>query len=483
MALRRAKIVCTIGPACDTDERLDELIGAGMDVARLNFSHGTHEEHKRRYEAVRRAAERCRKPVAILQDLCGPKIRAGRFAGGTLDVATGAEIVLVEGREPTTDGSIPIDYAGLAEDVKVGDPILVDDGRMAFRVHGVVGVAGTPVPGTGLSPRVYAKVEQGGQMRDRVGISLPSRRVRLAALTEKDKGDLAFGLTLGVDYVALSFVRTADDVRLLRDIIEAYGRDVPIVSKIETPPAVDDIQAIAEASDGLMVARGDLGVELPPEQVPVIQKKIIAAAHRHHKPVIVATEMLHSMQKSPRPTRAEASDVAHAVYDNTDAVMLSGETATGDFPIESCAMMARIALEAEASPYAHRPSADGPHAQTVALSIARNAADIARELGAKLVVAFTESGDSARLLSKARPTVPIVAFSPSERTRRKAALFWGVVPIKIDPVTDADALVDLATGHCLARGLCSPGDKLVVVFGAPLGVRGSTNSIRVRVVS
>lgn len=471
--------MCTIGPSCDSEDALVALIEAGMDMARLNFSHGSHEEHQRRYHAVRAASARVGRPIAILQDLCGPKIRAGKFPAGTRDVATGEEIVLIEGAGPRDDGAIPIQYTGLAEDVKVGDPVLVDDGRLAFRVHGVIG--------EGPDARVLARVEQGGALRDRVGISLPSRRVRLAALTEKDKTDLSFGLRMGVDYVALSFVRSAEDVRLLREICEAWGRPVPIISKIETPSAVDDIDAIAEASDGMMVARGDLGVELLPEQVPVVQKRIIAAGRAFNCPVIVATEMLHSMQKSARPTRAEASDVAHAIFDGADAVMLSGETATGDHPTVACSMMARILREAERSPYIFHvlPPVPGANKRgaSVPESIARQAVDIAEELGARLVVAFTESGDSARLVSKARPTMPIVAFSPQEATVRKLALFWGVVPNLIAPLTDTDELVDRATGHLLARGLAYPGDRLVVVFGAPLGVRGSTNTIRVRVVS
>lgn len=477
---RRAKIVCTIGPACDSEDALVALIEAGMDMARLNFSHGTHEVHQRSYDNVRRASARVGKPVAILQDLCGPKIRAGQFPQGTGEVVTGDDITLIEGKGPRDDGAIPIQYTGLAEDVKIGDPVLVDDGRLAFRV--------TAITGTGPEARVHVRVEQGGSLRDRVGISLPSRRVRLAALTEKDKSDLSFGLRMGVDYVALSFVRTADDVKLLREICEAWGRSVPIISKVETPSAVDDIDAIAQASDGMMVARGDLGVELPPEQVPVMQKRIIAAGRKFNCPVIVATEMLHSMQKSARPTRAEASDVAHAIFDGADAVMLSGETATGDHPNVACSMMARIILEAERSPYFFQEAAkpartEGKRGGSVAESIARNAVDIAEELGARLVIAFTESGDSARLVSKARPRMPIVAFSPQEGTVRKAALLWGVVPSHIAQLTDADELVDRATGHLLARGLASPGDRLVVVFGAPFGVRGTINTIRVRVVS
>lgn len=470
MSQRRAKIVCTIGPACDSDDKLEELIRAGMDVARLNFSHGTHEEHKRRYDAIRAASERVGHPVAILQDLCGPKIRTGRFPLGALRIDNGAEVTLEEGSESAEGGVIPIQYEGLAEDVRPADVILIDDGRIVLRVTEIV------------DGRVKARVDQGGIIRNMGGVHLPSRRIRLSPLTEKDRVDLSFGLSLGVDYVALSFVRQADDIRLVREICDAWGLPVPVIAKIETPDAVDNIEAIVTTADGVMVARGDLGVEFPPERVPIIQKQIIAVARNHRCPVIVATEMLHSMVHSTRPTRAEASDVANAVYDGTDCVMLSGETASGEHPILACGMMSRVVIEAESSSFYHPIIGDIAPGASVAESIARNAVDIANELGARCIVAFTESGDTARLVSKARPKMPIVAFSSSERTLRKLGLLWGVVSNPIEPIKDADALVDRANGHLLARGLASPGDRFVVVFGAPLGVRGSTNTIRVRVV-
>jgi pyruvate kinase len=470
MTARRAKIVCTIGPACDSDDQLEQLIQAGMDVARLNFSHGTHAEHKSRYEAIRRASEKCAKPVAILQDLCGPKIRVGTIINSPRIIEDNTEVFLTEDREPISEDHLPIQYEGLVEDVRVGDQILLDDGRVVLMVQSIA------------EDRVLALVKQGGQIRNKVGVHLPSRRVRLSALTEKDKADLSFGLSLGVDYVALSFVRSADDIRLVKEICQVWGQPLPVVAKIETPEAVENINSIAEISDGVMVARGDLGVEFPPERVPVIQKQVMLTAKEHNCPVIVATEMLHSMVSSTRPTRAEASDVAHAVYDGTDGVMLSGETATGEHPILACRMMARIVSEAEKSTF-YEPQAKKQTASTgVVEAVARNAVGIAHELGARLIVAFTESGHTARLVSKARPSMPIVAFSPSERTRRKLAMYWGVIPSKIEPTLDIDSLVDLASGHLLARGLASPGDHCVVVFGAPLGVRGSTNSIRVRVV-
>ncbi len=472
---RRTKIVCTIGPACDSEERVEQLLWAGLDVARLNFSHGTHEEHLARIQTLRRVSTRLGKPIALLQDLCGPKIRTGRVPDGNLLLETNSEITLVEGREVRDDGRIPVQYEGLADDLKPGDPILVDDGRIVLRV--------LRVQGSSPSGEVVATVVQGGVLRNMGGVHIPATRVRLSAITEKDKADLSFGLAQGVDYVALSFVKTAADILLVRDICEAWGRPTPIVAKIETPSAVDNLESILEVTDGVMVARGDLGVEFPPERVPVIQKQMIEAARRHKVPVIVATEMLQSMVESTRPTRAEASDVANAVYDGTDCVMLSGETASGKHPVLACGMMARIVAEAEESPYyQHQPSPLPPSKTTVPEAIASQAAAIAEQIGARLIVALTETGRSAHLVSKARPKVPIIAFSPNERTRRQLALCWGVTPHPIEHSKDVDETVDRLNGHIQARGYASPGDRVVIVFGAPVGVQGSTNTIRVRVV-
>ncbi len=466
--LRRAKIVCTVGPASSTPEQLDALIAAGMDVARLNFSHGTHEEHRARLTNVRAAAARAKRPVAVLQDLCGPKIRAGNMPGGATIVASHDQVILVEGHEPPFEGAIPIGYEGLAEDVHVGDRILIDDGRVAMRVVSIVG------------EKVNCEVEQGGRIQNHAGVFLPSRSLRIEALTEKDKGDLEFGLSIGVDYVGLSFVRHAKDVEQLREICEAWGRPTPIVAKIETPSAIDNLDAIVRASDAVMVARGDLAVELSPEQVPVLQKRILAVARRHRRPVIVATEMLQSMVKSTRPTRAEATDVASAVYDGADAVMLSAETASGDHPSLVVEMMAKIILMAEGSPYYSPPVDVLEHGKTsVPESLARNACDIAVEVKARLVVALTHSGDTARLVSKGRPSVPIVAFSPIETTRRRLALVWGVVPRNIALMKTEEEILNLASASLVGMGLCVPGDRVVMVYGAPLNVKGTTNVVRV----
>jgi pyruvate kinase len=457
---------------------LEQLIRAGMDVARLNFSHGSHEEHGRRFATVRAAAEACDKPVAILQDLCGPKIRCGRFPGNTRDLVNDTIVTLTEatkenmkGDAPAPPGEIPIQYEGLAQDLQTGDVVLLDDGRVTLTVTKID------------NDRISAAVTLGGAIRDRVGVGLPARRVRIATLTEKDKVDLNFGLSLGVDYVALSFVRHPDDVRLVREICEAWGRPTPIVSKIETPGAIDHLDAIIVQSDAVMVARGDLGVEFPPERVPILQREILGLSRTHQKPVIVATEMLQSMVKATRPTRAEASDVATAVFDGSDAVMLSQESATGDHPPLVARMMARIITEAETSQF-YRPLASEQPGQraNIAEAVARNACDIARDIGARVIVAFTETGLSARYASKARPLVPIVAFSPNPATRRRLALLWGVVPQPFEALRNPDEMVDHAAAFLAAHGFASPGDKFVAIFGAPVGGSGTTNTIRVRVV-
>jgi pyruvate kinase len=469
MAIRRAKLVCTLGPACDSEANLEALINAGMDVARFNFSHGTHEEHGARLARLRKASDAQRKPVAALQDLCGPKIRTGKFPA-RFDLPTGVEATLIEGDSSNDERIIPINYEGLAGDVRVGDSILFDDGRLVLLVTAIEG------------ERVLVHVEQGGGMRDHIGVHLPSKTMRISALTEKDKEDLIFGLSSGVDYIALSFVRRADDIKLVREITNEWGQPTPIIAKIETPDAIENLESIVAASDGVMVARGDLGVEFPPERVPVIQRQILGVARRVRRPVIVATEMLQSMTTSTRPTRAEASDVANAVYSGTDAVMLSGETANGQHPILAAAMMSRIAMEAEASPFFEsQPYAS--RATSIAEAIARGAVNAAREIGARYLVAFTESGSSATNVSLARPHVPIIAFSPNPKTRRRMALLWGVIPREVPAVHDADELVDYCSGDLMAAGLASPGERVVIVFGAPFGVSGSTNTVRVHVLA
>jgi pyruvate kinase len=464
MGLRHAKIVCTLGPATDDVKAIGALIDAGMDVARLNFSHGTHEEHARRMASLREESRARGKPIAVMQDLQGPKIRTGR--GLPAQIAEGQEVTLVEGAA-SAPGTIAIDYVGLAADLQPGDLVRLDDGRIALRVGHI---------GDG---RVACSVLQGGALRDRMGVTLPSKRVRLPALTEQDRRDLAHGLAIGVDYVALSFVKRADDVLALREACKQAGRPTPVVAKIETPEAVENLWEVVAAADAVMVARGDLGVELSPEVVPVVQKEIIGRCRLQQTPVIVATEMLQSMVESTRPTRAEASDVAAAVFEGADALMLSGETAIGEHPHDACSMMARIIEQAEASRfYAPPPSEPG---RSTREAIAHAACNIARDIGARVLVAFTETGGTPRLISKARPGVPIVAFARDEAHLRQLALYWGVMPklLALPTLPDTDTLVDRVTQAMLEQKLVTQGDRFVFAFGSPVGQRTPTNAIGV----
>lgn len=465
--------MCTIGPASDAPDQLAALMAAGMDVARLNFSHGTHDEHRARIETIRRVAAERGQHVAILQDLCGPKIRTGRFVGGGCDVVRGRTVRLVDddGEVSGREDTIPIQYDGIGRDLVAGDQLLLDDGRIGLTVEE------TDDGGA------RCLVTQGGRLRDRVGVHLPAERVSIATVTEKDKRDLAFGLAHEVDLVALSFVRKASEVELVREICEAWGRPTPVISKIETPQAVAQLESIMTVSDGVMVARGDLGVEFSPEHVPVIQREMLGLGRKYECPVIVATEMLQSMTTSTRPTRAESSDVATAVFEGADAVMLSGETATGAHPALVVETMVRIVETAERSRF-YDPAAFEPEPSTkLAQAIARGASAIAAEVEAKVIVAFTESGQTALHLSATRPRVPIVGMSPDPSTLRKMCLLWGVTPFRIEPTGDADAMVERAHASLLAHGFVSPGDSFVTIFGAPVGVSGSTNALRVKVVA
>ncbi|MSP24619.1 MAG: pyruvate kinase [Myxococcales bacterium] len=474
VGIRRVKIVCTIGPASDAPEALDALIDAGMNVARLNFSHGSHDEHSARFARVRAAAAKRGREVAILQDLCGPKIRCARFVGGTLDVPLNAEFALAESLDANVvapANTVLIQYRGLGDDLRAGDVLLLDDGRVGLEVIEAGG------------GRVRARCTQAGVLRDKVGVHIPADRVRIESLTDKDKHDLSFGLSIGVDYVALSFVRSAAEVRLVRDICEAWGRPTPIVAKIETPQAIEHLESIILASDAVMVARGDLGVEFSPERVPVIQRKILGLARFHQRPAIVATEMMQSMMTAKRPTRAEASDVATAVFDGADAVMLSGETATGEHPALVVRTMHKIIVEAEQSAFYRVNSGKSASERArVSEAIARGACDIAASVGSKVLVAFTEGGQTARFASGARPPVPIIGLSPNIKTLRQLCLLWGIVPYYVEPLRASDEMVDRAHALLLANGIVTPGDSFVVIFGAPVGVSGTTNAIQVKVV-
>jgi len=476
--MRRAKIVATLGPASSDAAVLEKLIGFGVDVARLNFSHGSHEEHAQRLDRIRAASRHLGKAVAVLQDLQGPKIRTGPLKAGKAGVrlVSGAEIVITtEGEIAGDEKLVSTTYPHLAEDVRPGDRLLLDDGLLELRVLSTDG------------KRARAEVVEGGVLGEHKGINLPGVALRTEALSEKDKADLAFGIAHGVDYVALSFVRSAADVALCRSEMEKAGRIVPVIAKIEKPEALEQIDGIIAAADGVMVARGDLGVEILPERVPLIQKEICRKANALGKPVIIATQMLNSMIEHPRPTRAEATDVANAVWDGADAVMLSGETASGKYPLLAVQMMDRIVREAEsgiapreAGVRAISPGAGGAPANTV---IAAAGCEAATASAAVAICCFTLRGETARLLARFRPNVPIVAFSPDQSIRRRLALYWGVVPKVMEPVKNADLMTEIVSDRLLADGVAGPGDRVIVVFGSPLGVPGQTNSIRLHEIA
>jgi pyruvate kinase len=459
--MRKAKIICTLGPASDTPEVIEGLIRAGMDVARLNFSHGTHEEHRQRVATIRRVAKKLRTPVAILQDIQGPKIRLGKFEGGQLTVKTG-QTVTVTTRAVLGHGSvIPTPIKSLVKDVARGDAILLDDGRVRLRVQKVSG------------PDVTCRVEVGGLLKDKKGLNLPGSPMSVPTITRKDADDLAFGQEVGVDYVALSFVRTAADIHKAREHVKKHR--TPLIAKIEKPQAVESLEAIAAVADGIMVARGDLGVEMPLEQLPAIQKRMVHEVNRRGGLVIVATEMLESMVGNPRPTRAEVSDVANAILDGADAVMLSGETAAGRYPTEAAATMARIVEETERGVVKHPHHSPFERSEDLGTGVAAAAVAAATQLDIETIVAYTESGHTARLISEFRPRARIVALTPNEATVNRMALYWGVTGHQVARVNSTDAMLRQVRELCGKEGLCKPGTPVVVVAGVPLNVPGNTN--------
>ncbi|HEX2481909.1 MAG TPA: pyruvate kinase [Methylomirabilota bacterium] len=463
---RFAKIVCTIGPASAAEGIIEQMARAGMDVARLNFSHGSHSEHRQAIERIRSVETRIGKPIAILQDLQGPKIRLGTFVDGGVALRRGDPFVLTTETVPGTAARASISYGGFAQDVKPGDRVLIDDGRIALEVEEVRG------------NDVTARVATGGMVKDHKGVNLPRTTLRLPALTEKDREDLAFGLRHGVDYVGVSFVRSAADLLEVREVINEFRSDVQVVAKLERPEAIGRLDEILNATAAVMVARGDLGVEVPLEDVPIAQKEILRRARLARTPVIVATQMLESMTTNQRPTRAEVSDVANAVLDGTDAVMLSAESAVGAYPVEAVRMLDRIIRRTEAAfppqtmDRPRRGEVSFPQAMSDASSFA------AQELKARAIVPFTESGYTARLISQDRPPVPIIAFTPSERVRRRLTLDWGVIPRLIKSQTSIDQMVMDIEASLLADRSVRYNDILIIVGGAPLGVRGTVNLLK-----
>jgi len=470
--LRRAKIVCTIGPACDSEPCIRDLMSLGMDVARLNFSHGKHSEHARRIKRLRQVARQLKRTVCILQDLQGPKIRTGRLKdGGPVTLATGERLTITPRPVEGTATVIATDFASLAREVEPGARVLLSDGRIELRVVAILG------------EDIECEVINGGMLAEHQGINLPGVALSIPALTEKDQADLKFGLRHGIDTVALSFVRSADDIRITKELMRAYGKSVPVIAKLEKPQAIEHLEEILEITNGVMIARGDLGVELPPEKVPIMQKRIIQRAAIWRRPVITATQMLESMTQNPRPTRAEASDVANAIFDGTDAVMLSGETASGKFPREAVSMMGRIIVEAEASvaQMAHGRRRRENHRYSIAETICESIARAADDLPMAAIAVFTESGNTARMLSKHRPKVCICAFSREIEVCNRMNTLWGVYPIHTHRWNSAEEMVKTAEKELRQRGALRKGDVLGLVAGTKL-TEGATNFLRLHTV-
>ncbi len=464
--MRRAKIVCTLGPAVGTQERIDELVRAGMDVARLNMSHGSHADHERMYRMVRRASDKSGHGVGIFADLQGPKIRLDTFAGGPVRVKRGDRFTITTREVPGDVETCGTTYDGLPGDVSAGDPILIDDGKVRLKV---VSVDDTDV---------VTEVVVGGRLSDHKGINLPGVAVSVPALSEKDVEDLRWALHQTVDFIALSFVRSAKDADDVRRVMEEEGIFLPVIAKIEKPQAIENLDEVVAAFDGIMVARGDLGVECPLEDVPFLQKRVIDKARRNAKPVIVATQMLESMIAAPAPTRAEASDVANALLDGADAVMLSGETSVGEYPIESVETMARILASTESHGIAGMAAIEW-NPRTRGGVIAKAAAEVAERVGAKYLVAFTQSGDSARRLARYRGQIPILAFTPEDATRSQLAMTWGVETFRTASVEHTDEMVRQVDEQLLQIGRVVEGDLVVIIAGSPPGIPGSTNALRI----
>ncbi len=464
--MRRAKIVATLGPATASYENIRAIIDAGVDVCRMNLSHGSYEVHEDVYRNVRQAAADAGKAVAVLVDLQGPKIRLGKFEGGPYDLAEGDTFTITIDDIVGNKDLSSTTYKGLPGDVKPGDPLLIDDGKVGLRV---VSTDGT---------RVVTTVEVAGPISNNKGINLPGVAVNVPAMSDKDEADLRWGLRLGADFIALSFVRDAADIKRVHEIMDEEGVRLPVIAKVEKPQAVDNLEEIVDAFDGIMVARGDLGVELPLEAVPIVQKRAVELARRWAKPVIVATQVLESMISSPRPTRAEASDCANAVLDGTDAVMLSGETSVGEYPVVTVKTMARIIESTEEHGLDRIPElGTKPRTQGGAITLA--AAEVAEFVGAKYLCVFTESGDSARRMARLRTEIPMIILTPHESIRRRMALSWGVESYLVDPVTHTDDMFGQVDDILLGNGLASEGDKVVVIAGTPPGIAGSTNDLRV----
>jgi pyruvate kinase len=468
--MRSAKIVCTLGPATSTYDQIKQLIESGMNVARLNMSHGEHAIHAESYATVRRAAKELNRGVGIVADLQGPKIRLGRFADGPVLLEDGAEFTIttedIQG-DVTQCGTT---HKGLPSDCHAGDAVLVDDGKVKLEVISVEGA------------RVLTRVVEGGLVSNNKGINLPGVAVSVPALSEKDKEDLRWALRIGVDMLFLSFVRSADDVRDVHAIMDEVGRRIPVLAKVEKPQAVENLAEIVEAFDGVMVARGDLGVELPLEEVPIVQKRAVQMCREAAKPVIVATQMLESMMENSRPTRAEASDVANAVLDGADAVMLSGETSVGKHPNLVVRTMARIVSYTEEEGLERLPKLPRSKNPTIAQAITRESVDVAKAVGATYLIAFTETGATARTMAAFRPRIPMRAFTPNAQIRQQLSVVWGMHTSLVPSATHTDQMVEQIDTELMAGFGAEAGDLVVLIAGVPPGISGSTNSMRVHAI-
>ncbi|MGB3697535.1 MAG: pyruvate kinase [Gordonia sp. (in: high G+C Gram-positive bacteria)] len=467
---RRTKIVCTLGPATNTLATITELVECGMDVARMNFSHGAHADHQSVYEAVRAASEATGKPVGILADLQGPKIRLGKFEdngrpNGAVDWNDGEQVRITVDDVIGNHDRVSTTYSKLAEDAEPGDRLLVDDGKVGLIVDRVDG------------NDVVCTVTEGGTVSNNKGLSMPGMKISVPAMSEKDIADLEFALGLGVDLVALSFVRSPADIELVHAVMDRVGRRVPVVAKLEKPEAIDNLEAVILAFDAIMVARGDLGVEMPLEEVPLVQKRAIQMARENAKPVIVATQMLDSMIENSRPTRAEASDVANAVLDGADAVMLSGETSVGKYPHETVRTMSRIVSAVENGTRDVPPLKHVPRTRRGVVTYA--ARDIAERLGAAAIIAFTESGDTVRRVARLHSRVPLLGFTATEDTHRQLAVSWGVDSHLVSRKEHTDSMIDQVDEVLTANGRVKKGDTVVIIAGAPASVIGSTNFVHV----
>jgi pyruvate kinase len=468
---RKTKIVCTIGPASESSQVLEALIRGGMNVARLNFSHGTHEEHLRKIETIRQIADRLNQPVAILQDLGGPKIRVGTMKEGGAELRRGKEFRLTSRVVVGDETQACVSYPSLPDEVKAGDRILLADGTIELQV----------IESDGKTIR--CRIIVGGVLTSHKGMNFPTRTPLASAFTEKDQKDLLFGIQHGVDWVSLSYVQRADDIEAVKRVLREKSVDIPVIAKIERKEALENIDEILLASDGVMVARGDLGLETPIEKIPNVQKKLIRKANNSAKPVITATQMLRSMVDHTQPTRAEVTDVVNAVYDGTDAVMLSEETASGQFPVEAFQMMAKIAQSAEEEfPHSQFLRSERDEGMNLQQAITYTASLLAQEVDAKVIVTPTESGSTARWVSKVRPRQPILALSQHLSTVRELNLCWGVYPILSPGWNDTDEMLERSKRVSKELGMASGGEKIVVIAGVPISVRGTTNLIKVEVV-